>query len=56
MAKNSTSPTTSAASSESGSIASSAYQPAEPLIPEAILQSAGRPLQDVIVDVRKIFY
>lgn len=45
-----TSPNTSATSSESGSIAStSAYT--EPLIPEAILQSAGRPLGDVINDV-----
>lgn len=47
-----TSPNTSATSSESGSIAStSAYT--EPLIPEAILQSAGRSLGDVINDVSK---
>lgn len=50
-----TSPNTSATSSESGSIAStSAY--VEPLIPEAILQSAGRSLGDVINDVSSNFF
>lgn len=44
-----TSPNTSATSSESGSIASTSYT--EPLIPEAIIQSAGRSLHDVINDV-----
>lgn len=48
--KNSTS-NTSATSSESGSIASTSYT--EPLIPEAILQSAGKPLSDVINEVSK---
>jgi len=46
-----TSPNTSATSSENGSIASTSYT--EPLIPEAILQSAGRSLGDVISDVSK---
>ena len=45
----SASPNTSAASSESGSIASTSYT--EPPIAEAILQANGRPLNDVINDV-----
>lgn len=40
---------TSTTSSESGSIASTSYT--EPLIPENIIQSAGRSLSDVINDV-----
>jgi hypothetical protein len=45
-----TSPNTSAASSESGSCAStSGFN--EPLIPDSILQSSGKPLGDVIVEV-----
>lgn len=47
------SPNTSATSSENGSIASTSYT--EPLIPETILQSAGKSLNDVINDVSKKF-
>lgn len=56
IVKNSaTSPNTSATSSESGSIASTiAY--VEPAIPEAILQSAGRSLSDVINDVSENYF
>lgn len=49
--KTSSTSNTSATSSESGSIASTSYT--EPLVPEAILQSAGKPLNDVINEVSK---
>lgn len=47
--KAASSPNTSATSSETGSVASASFT--EPLIPEAVLQSAGRLLNDVISDV-----
>ncbi|CAO1383800.1 unnamed protein product [Diamesa hyperborea] len=46
--KAASSPNTSATSSETGSVASASFT--EPLIPEAVLQSAGRLLNDVISD------